>query len=45
MNRIHGQSQHQTEIGCLEDVISSENPVRVLVAFADKLDLNQLGKV
>lgn len=45
MNRIHGQSRHQVEFGCLEDAISAENPVRVLDAFVDKLDLNQLGFV
>lgn len=45
MNRINGQSRHQVEFGCLEDGISAENPVRVLDAFVDKLDLNQLGFV
>ena len=45
MNRIQGQSRFQVEFGSLEDSISSENPVRVIDAFVDKLDLNQLGFV
>lgn len=43
MNRIQGISRHQIEFSCLEDAISLENPVRVVDAFVDKLDLNQLG--
>jgi hypothetical protein len=41
MNRIHGKLRHQVNFGCLEDGISTENPVRVLDAFVEKLDINQ----
>ena len=45
MNRIEGQSRFQVEFGSLEDSVSAENPVRVIDAFVDKLDLIQLGFV
>jgi transposase len=45
MNQIKGLSRHQVAFGSLEDSISAENPVRVIDAFVDKLDLNQLGFV
>jgi hypothetical protein len=41
MNQIKGLSRHQVTFGSLEDYISAYNPVRVLDAFVDKLDLNQ----
>lgn len=43
MNRIHGISRQQVEFGSLEDAISTDNPVRVMDAFVEKLDLNKLG--
>jgi transposase len=45
MNRIQGLSRQQVEFGCLEDTVSNENPVRVMDAFVDKLDLSKLGFV
>ena len=45
MNQIKGLSRHPITSGSLEDSISAENPVRVIDAFVDKLDLNQLGFV
>jgi hypothetical protein len=42
MNRIQGLSRQQLEFGCLEDLISKENAVRVMDAFVDKLDLSKL---
>jgi transposase len=43
MNRIKGISRQQVEFGCLEDLISLDNPVRVVDAFVDKLDLSKMG--
>jgi hypothetical protein len=45
VNQIKGLSRHQVAFGSLEDSVSAENPVRVIDAFVDKLDLNQLGFV
>jgi radical SAM protein with 4Fe4S-binding SPASM domain len=43
MNRIHGIARDQIEFSCLEDLIGKNNPVRVMDAFVDKLDLSKLG--
>jgi transposase len=45
MNRIQGLLRQQVEFGCLKDVVSNENPVRVMDAFVDKLDLSKMGFV
>jgi hypothetical protein len=45
MNQIKGLSRHQVAFGSPEESVSAENPVRVIDAFVDKLDLNQLGFV
>ena len=43
MQYIQGNNRHQSYFSTLEDQISGENPVRLLDAFIDKLDLQQLG--
>jgi len=45
MNQIKGLSRHQVAFGNLEDSISTENPVGVIDAFVDRLDLIRLGFV
>lgn len=45
MNRVQGNSRQQLEFGCLEDCIVKDNPVRVIDAFVDKLELGRLGFV
>lgn len=43
MQFIIGQSRHQSYFSTLEDQVSSENPVRLMDAFIDKLDLGKIG--
>jgi len=43
MQFIQGSSRHQTYFATLEDQVSIDNPVRLMDAFIDKLDLAQLG--
>jgi len=43
MQFIQGQQRQQTYFSTLEDQVSSDNPVRLIDAFIDKLDLQQLG--
>jgi hypothetical protein len=43
MNRIHGITRDQIEFSSLNDAIGKDNPVRVMYAFVDKLDLPKLG--
>lgn len=45
MNQIEGIARYQIEFSCMEDAISKENPVRVMDAFIEKLDLERLGFV
>jgi transposase len=42
---VQGQSRTQTTLlpECLDDYVSEDNPVRVIDAFVDQLDLGQLG--
>ena len=40
---IAGKNRLQIEMSCLEDRITAENPVRVIDAFIDALDLEKLG--
>ena len=42
---VQGQSRTQTTLlpECLDDYVSEENPVRVIDAFVDQLDLGKLG--
>ena len=43
MNHILGINRFQVTFSCLEDAIPSDNPVRIIDAFIDKLDLELLG--
>ena len=43
MQFIHGQHRQQTYFATLEDQVASDNPVRLIDAFIDKLDLQKLG--
>lgn len=45
MKQIKGLPRHQVTFGSHEDSVSAENLVRILNAFMDKLDLNQLAKI
>jgi transposase len=42
-NYIAGTSRHQSYFATLEDQVSADNPVRLIDAFIDKLDLEKLG--
>jgi transposase/IS5 family transposase len=43
MQFIQGHSRHQSYFSTLEDQVSAENPVRLIDAFIDKLDLQKLA--
>lgn len=43
MQYISGQCRQQTYFTTLEDQVSPDNPVRLLDAFVDKLDMESLG--
>lgn len=43
MKTIQGTSRHQMQFTSLDDLIAADNPVRIIDAFAGKLDLVQLG--
>ena len=43
MQFITGNSRHQTYFSTLEDQVSTDNAVRLMDAFIDKLDLQKLG--
>ena len=43
MQFITGNSRHQTYFSTLEDQVSTDNAVRLMDAFVDKLDLQKLG--
>lgn len=43
MQFITGTNRHQTFFSTLEDQVTSDNPVRLIDAFVDKLDLQKLG--
>jgi len=42
MNYITGSNRLQLEMGCLEENVEQDNPVRFIEAFVEKLDLKQL---
>ena len=44
MQYIQGQPRHQTCFASLKDQVSADNPVRLIDAFIDKLDLQKLGQ-
>ena len=43
MQFIAGSDRHQTYFSTLNDLVSVDNPVRLMDAFVDKLDLLKLG--
>ena len=43
MQFIQGQPRQQTYFSTLEDQVATDNPVRLIDAFIDKLDLQKLG--
>jgi transposase len=43
MQFIQGNNRHQTYFSTLEDQVSGDNPVRLIDAFIDKLELPPLG--
>ncbi len=43
MQFIQGNNRHQTYFATLEDQVGADNPVRLIDAFIDKLDLQKLG--
>jgi hypothetical protein len=43
MNFITGTDRNQTYFATLNDQVAVDNPVRLIDAFIDKLDLQQLG--
>jgi hypothetical protein len=45
MQHIIGKDRHQISFGSLDEQIAKDNPVRVIDAFVEKLDLSVLGFV
>jgi hypothetical protein len=45
MNYIIPLNRYQTSFGSLDESISSDNAVRVLDAFVEKLDLNNCNTI
>ena len=43
MKIIQGTSRHQMQFISLDDFITSDNPVRIIDAFVEKLDITRLG--
>ena len=43
MQFITGNNRHQTYFSTLEDQVGADNPVRLIDAFIDKLELPKLG--
>ncbi len=43
MNFIESMNRSQLAFGSLDDLVSVDNPVRLIDAFADNLDLKGLG--
>ena len=45
MKYIQGQDRSQITLfpDCIEDYVAEDNPVRVIDAFVDNLDLTELG--
>ena len=43
MQFIQGSSRHQTYFATLEDQVATDNPVRLIDAFIEKLELEKLG--
>jgi transposase len=43
MKTIQGTSRHQMQFTSLNDLVAADNSVRIIDAFVEKLDINQLG--
>ena len=43
MQFIQGNNRHQTFFSTLEDQVAADNPVRLIDAFIDKIDLAKMG--
>ena len=43
MKIIQGTSRHQIQFSSLDEFVAAENPVRILDAFVEKLDISKLG--
>ena len=43
MQFIQGNNRHQTYFATLDDQVGADNPIRLMDAFIDKLDLQKLG--
>jgi transposase len=43
MQYIQGNNRHQSYFATLEDQVAADNPVRLIDAFVDKLDVEKLG--
>ena len=43
MQHIQGTNRHQTYFSTLEQQVAADNPVRIIDAFVNKLDLQKLG--
>ena len=43
MKIIKGTSRQQVQFTSLDDLIATTNPVRIIDAFVDKLELSQMG--
>ena len=43
MQYIQGDNRHQSYFSTLEDQVATDNPVRLMDASIDKLDLQKLG--
>ncbi len=43
MQFIQGNNRHQTFFSTLDEQVTADNAVRLIDAFIDKLDLQQLG--
>jgi transposase len=43
MKTIRGIPRQQMQFTCLEDLVAADNPVRIIDAFVEKLDLSKIG--
>ena len=43
MQFIQGNNRHQTFFSTLEDQVAADNPIRLIDAFIDKIDLAKMG--
>ena len=43
MQFITGNNRHQSYFSTLEDQVAADNPVRLIDAFIDKLNLQKMG--